>query len=316
MSRAKAIPRASLVLLTFNQQQFVEDALRAALAQDVDGLEVVVSDDASTDETWPKICSSGPASAGRHSIVLNRNAQRLGIVGNLMRAAEIASSDHIIVAHGDDISLPSRCSRTLEFWRSHGSRHELVAADAFDMSLDGQVIGIKSVDNLERWTPERWLRRRPFVLGAGFMVLRSFLLGRALRSDLAVEDQVLALRALMRSSAIRLPEPLICHRRGGQSQSRSIERAAKRRALLRSAQAGNLELEQMRLDGLELDWGSDFDRGLQRQVAVNSYIIEMLGGGAPFGRRLLRMLCARVPVAKRFRFFAWSLVGSESSAQS
>jgi glycosyltransferase involved in cell wall biosynthesis len=44
--------RASVLLLTYNQEGFVKEAMQSLIAQDVVDLEIVVSDDQSSDSTW------------------------------------------------------------------------------------------------------------------------------------------------------------------------------------------------------------------------------------------------------------------------
>ena len=52
-------PPISLVLVSFNQQKYVREAVESALAQDYDNLEIVISDDCSRDKTW-EIISQRP----------------------------------------------------------------------------------------------------------------------------------------------------------------------------------------------------------------------------------------------------------------
>ena len=44
-------PLASIVLLTYNQEHFVEEAFLSLLNQDIDNVEIVVSDDCASDAT-------------------------------------------------------------------------------------------------------------------------------------------------------------------------------------------------------------------------------------------------------------------------
>lgn len=73
---------ASVVLLTYNQEDFVGDALRSLLDQDYQDLQIVVSDDNSADSTWRVVNSIVEAYVGSKRIILNRNSTNLGLVGN------------------------------------------------------------------------------------------------------------------------------------------------------------------------------------------------------------------------------------------
>lgn len=295
-------PAASVLLLTWNQERFAADALRSLLQQDMDDLEIVVSDDASSDRTWERLREVAESYRGAKRLLMLRGEKNLGIVGNLRSAAGRAASDLLFIAHGDDIALPNRCSRCLAFRRELGTQPQLVAADAFDMTQDGQVLGIKQVDDLRDWSIERWAVRRPFVLGAAQLVTRSLLEMLPLDLRLSCEDQCLGFRAVMLGSAARIPEPLIRHRRGGLSQLHVRDAAA------------NVELGQLRRDALH---GGCLERvrdGLDRQERLNTYIEQMLDGKLGVARRAARCAVAGIPWSKRLRFLAWSFRGTNRAS--
>ena len=219
----KKWPSASIVLLTFNQERFVQDALQSLLNQDCEDIEIVISDDCSTDGTWEQIQTTLEGYEGPKKIIAIRNQANLGILDNYALAFKKTSGDLIFMAAGDDISLPNRCSQSIQFWRNCEKEYDLVAADAIDMSYAGEHLKIKETDPLEEWTVERWFVGRPFFFGASFMVTRKLLNLTSLNNQLPYEDHCLVFRSLLLGGAIRLPEPLVCHRRGGMTQSNRLE---------------------------------------------------------------------------------------------
>ena len=48
-------PLISFLLLTYNQENYIQDAINGALAQTYSPLEIIISDDCSTDGTYKKI---------------------------------------------------------------------------------------------------------------------------------------------------------------------------------------------------------------------------------------------------------------------
>lgn len=52
MSKPKQIPNVTFVMLCYNQEQYVEAAIRGALAQDYLNLDIIISDDNSPDRTF------------------------------------------------------------------------------------------------------------------------------------------------------------------------------------------------------------------------------------------------------------------------
>jgi len=91
---------------------------------------------------------------------------------------------------------------------------DLIATDLSDMSMDGQMLGSKPIDDLQSWTWERWIQRRPYHVGASHMTTRRLLAVRPLNEKAKLEDQCLLFRALLMGGALRLPQMLVRHRRG------------------------------------------------------------------------------------------------------
>jgi glycosyltransferase involved in cell wall biosynthesis len=114
---AAARPAASLLLLAYNHEAFVGDALRSALRQDVGEYEVIVVDDASTDRTRSimeaVLATEVPAGVTVRRLFRDRNAGLLDAVNEAMAAA---TGEVFLLAAGDDVSLPCRLSRTLRIF--------------------------------------------------------------------------------------------------------------------------------------------------------------------------------------------------------
>ena len=199
--------KASVLLLTFNQEHYVAEALQSLLAQKYEQLEVVISDDASQDDTWALICKIVAEYQGEKRIVLNRNESNLGVVGNYFRAFSLSAGDVIFTAAGDDISLPDRCGDCIKFWSDAHCKDDLVATDAFDMLESGEVVGLKRTDELESWDFARWSVRRPFMFGASHMMTRRLLSLAELDSRLPFEDQSLLFRSMLMGEPGDYPPP-------------------------------------------------------------------------------------------------------------
>jgi glycosyltransferase involved in cell wall biosynthesis len=101
-------PLVSFVLITYNQEKFVAEGLRAALRQSYSPLEIIVSDDCSTDKTFEIITQIAEAYSGPHKIILNKNKQNIGITPNFLKAISLSSGTWIVAAAGDDISTDNR----------------------------------------------------------------------------------------------------------------------------------------------------------------------------------------------------------------
>jgi glycosyltransferase involved in cell wall biosynthesis len=67
----------------YNHAPYAEQCVRSVLAQECPPLQVVFSDDCSTDTTWDIIRRTVDNYKGPHEITLNRNPENLGISDHL-----------------------------------------------------------------------------------------------------------------------------------------------------------------------------------------------------------------------------------------
>lgn len=108
-------PLVSFCVLTYNQEKYIRDACIGAIEQDYPNLEIIISDDCSSDNTWNVVLDATSQYKGPHKIVLNRNEKNLGIREHCNKVLyELAKGDMILLAGGDDVSLPERTEVTVE----------------------------------------------------------------------------------------------------------------------------------------------------------------------------------------------------------
>jgi glycosyltransferase involved in cell wall biosynthesis len=229
--------RVTLALLAYNQERFIETAVRSALTQVCEPIEIIVSDDASSDGTFAAIERVSRGYAGPHRLRLRRNETNRGIGAHLNALMRIAEGRLVVLMAGDDISMPDRVQKTLRAWQEQDQRPDLIAAHVFDMSEDGHDLGVKRVDRLEEWrSVEDWARCRPYVIGAAHAVTRR-LFDRfgPLADDVFHEDQVNTLRAICCGGGHTIDEPLVRYRRGGLSGVRTSSKAFRSREAARNA---------------------------------------------------------------------------------
>ena len=113
MNESLERPLVTFALLSFNQEAFVRDAVQAALAQDYEPLEILISDDCSSDHTFEIASSIVDGYDGNHQIRLIRHGKNLGIAGNVNSVFAMAKGEYIVLGAGDDISAVGRVSRII-----------------------------------------------------------------------------------------------------------------------------------------------------------------------------------------------------------
>lgn len=114
-------PLVSLILIAYNQENYIRRAIEASMAQSYFPLEIILSDDASSDQTFSIMEQMAGEYHGPHTIRLNRNPQNLGIGGHINRLMDLARGELIVVAAGDDISLPDRVEQCWQVYHDSGS---------------------------------------------------------------------------------------------------------------------------------------------------------------------------------------------------
>ena len=97
-------PLVSIALATYNGRTYLLELLASLEAQSWPNLEVVVSDDASTDGT-PELLA---AYAGRVPVRLVTSGERVGIVRNFERALAGCRGEYIALADQDDVWAPEK----------------------------------------------------------------------------------------------------------------------------------------------------------------------------------------------------------------
>ncbi|MEQ1805455.1 MAG: glycosyltransferase family A protein [Burkholderiaceae bacterium] len=213
-------PRITLAILAYNQSRLIEEAVSSGLAQICEPIEILLSDDASSDSTFARMQAQAEAYSGPHHVVLRRNPRNLGIGEHFNIVLREAHGELLVLMAGDDISLPTRVALTAAAWDGSGGRVDLIACPLIDMSHQGVDLGILEVDDLAHWKSlDDWVRRRPRVIGAGHAITRRlFERFGPLPPRAAHEEEINTFRALCSGGAMTLRQPLVRYRRGGVSQ--------------------------------------------------------------------------------------------------
>ncbi|MEZ9421295.1 glycosyltransferase [Vibrio breoganii] len=105
--------KVSYILLSYNQERYIESALKSAFDQSYENIEFLISDDASNDNTAElikRVCEEY-----QRNIKLTLREKNVGLVKSLDAQMKMASGDIIIFSAGDDIALPTRVKDSVYF---------------------------------------------------------------------------------------------------------------------------------------------------------------------------------------------------------
>lgn len=132
-------PLITLAMVTYNHEKYILEALKGAVAQTYSPLEIIVSDDASTDKTAEIINEFVGQYTGPHTWRININETNLGVLGNCMRVAGLAQGELIVYSDGDDVSLPGRVKACSQYYQQHPD-HDYFICKAEWMDEHGHTI--------------------------------------------------------------------------------------------------------------------------------------------------------------------------------
>lgn len=123
-------PLVTFALFSYNQEQYIYEALEGAFSQTYEPLEIILSDDCSGDRTFEIMQEEAKKYTGPHKITLRRNAHNRGIFRHVRDVMEAAQGQYIVVAAADDISVPTRTEELVKvmiagFWAVSGSYVEI-----------------------------------------------------------------------------------------------------------------------------------------------------------------------------------------------
>ena len=300
-----ARPLATILLIAYNQQATVAEAIAGALAQTYSPLEIVVSDDASSDGTFAAMQAALEGYAGPHRVVLNRNERNLGIGAHISRLVWMSHGELLFVAAGDDVSLPQRCERVVAAWLASGNRLDLIASALEDIDATGQAhTRIVPSDLATYSSAADWLARPPFVVGAAHAwTRRLFDRFGPLPEGVVAEDLLLVFRAIVSGGAVTLAEPLVRYRRGGISRRRramSTRDVVER--LLKNNRHSLVELPQLLADARVAGQLPAVEAGLKRQLAREVFIRDLFAAATLGKRARLVAQTGSVPLSQRLRF--------------
>lgn len=108
------LPLVSIGMPLYNEERYIRDSMAAILAQDYGNLEIIISDNCSTDHT-ADICSE--LSQGDERVRIVRQEVNVGAAANFLEVMKLASGRYFMWASGHDLwsaNLVSDSVRVLE----------------------------------------------------------------------------------------------------------------------------------------------------------------------------------------------------------
>lgn len=217
-------PLVTFALFAYNQEQFIREAVGAALAQTYSPLQIILSDDRSSDRTFEIMQDMAIEYRGPHEILLNHNERNLGVGAHVNRLMDLAKGELIVAAAGDDVSVPGRAAILVEQWLAN-SKPSALCSGFVCVDESGAVKGDgKAWFSLAQFPQDasglksslllRFIKtHKPALIGCTEAWSRDvFENFGPLQEDVWLEDYAISLRAWFLKGIHFFPEQLVSYR--------------------------------------------------------------------------------------------------------
>jgi glycosyltransferase involved in cell wall biosynthesis len=296
----------SVMIPTYNYARFLPDAVDAALAQTYPNIEVVVSDNASTDGTAELVAERYGAEPRVRYV---RNDTNIGLVPNFNRALALARGEFVQWVSADDWILPDHIARLMSVFDQH-PQLDVVYTRNYAADASGRAYAVKGDETLY---PVDYVDARdelpPMLYGVCQVCLPTALFRRALFDELGPMDEAIAIAAdwelavrlaLARKRFAYVSEPTACIRAHGANASgrdwRSSGGAASELLAILTKYLDHPEMHRIRGYELRIVGFLDF---LCQQVLPESAAAEAIASAAPVRNELLRRFTNYEPARVR-----------------
>lgn len=230
----------SCVLICYNQQQYIDEAVKGVLSQSYDVGEFIFSDDCSTDDTFAKLKLAVDKYGAGKNIVVRKNASNMGLIAHVNAVMVASTGELVVIAAGDDISFPNRVAKIVETYLAAG-RPMLLHSKAVAIDGHGVATGneFPDVSLRKKLTVEESLLSQRIYLGASGAWSRDLIDKYGpISYRHTYEDLTMGFRAVLEGKIEYIDECLLAYRVDvGLSAAKKLltgaDRAANRRAKIR-----------------------------------------------------------------------------------
>lgn len=154
------MPEVSVILTSFNHAKYLQESIESVLAQTFSDFELIIWDDASSDDSWNIIQRF--ANADPRIKAFRNDVPRRGVYGINKSIAEIARGEYIAIHHSDDVWEQNKLEKQLAFMRQHAevgavfSNAQAIGEDSLPLKDAGHFYS--NVFSKENRNRHEWLR--------------------------------------------------------------------------------------------------------------------------------------------------------------
>lgn len=161
------MPKISVVMPVYNAEKYLREAIDSILSQTYTDFEFIIIDDGSTDSS-PEIVRTYDDARIRFF----QNEHNMGVAATLNRGLDLATGEYIARMDSDDISLPERFVKQMEYMDKH--------PECAVVGTDMEIFGAKRYQFIHSTAPEQLKVDLLFAsaLGHPTVMMRSSVVGK------------------------------------------------------------------------------------------------------------------------------------------
>ncbi len=153
------MPKISVIMSVYNGEKYLEESIQSILNQSFRDFEFIIVDDGSSDRTL-EILKDYTEKDSRVKIITNE--KNIGLTKSLNKAIKIAQGKYIARQDADDISLPQRLEKQIEFLEKNP---EIKILGTFGYRIDkhGKILKREIVPVSFSEVKKTLIKRNPFI---------------------------------------------------------------------------------------------------------------------------------------------------------
>jgi glycosyltransferase involved in cell wall biosynthesis len=101
-------PLVTFALFAYNQEKYIREAVEGAFSQTYEPLEIILSDDCSSDRTFEIMQEMAATYDGPHDVKVRQGPKNLGVARHFDTLIRLSGGTFFVAAAGDDVSDPAR----------------------------------------------------------------------------------------------------------------------------------------------------------------------------------------------------------------
>lgn len=248
-------PLISVIMSTYNEEKYIETSLKSLLDQTFQEFEIIIVDDASTDNTRQLI--QGLQDERIHLIC---NEENQGLTKNLNKALKCVTGKYIARMDGDDIAFPTRFEKQYQYMEKHP---ETMLVSCYTKSFGDSDLVFALPDDSEVLKVRMLVR--PVYAHPGFMMRRELIeAGYQYNEEYrTAQDYEFASRVAEKYKIGLVPEVLLLYR----VHKKQISARAGNQQFNNADKIRKCQLERLGIQLSEAEW-QDY-QNLVKETKVN-----------------------------------------------